>query len=143
MSGAGEGSSSAAETVPGSPVYVRLLLQVLLPEEDIAAAASRCSPTPVRYTQIKTNTSHHISSSRNFHSGFLCMPKNRRPCKLCFQLKFCLHSATVVVAVVFFSKRCIMGGAKGCSWLVAQSSCIYLQRHVCDLFELKVPTPKG
>ena len=42
---AGEGSSSAPEAAPGSPVYVRLLLQVLLPEEDIAAAAARCSPT--------------------------------------------------------------------------------------------------
>lgn len=50
---AGEGCLSASEAVPGSPVYVRLLLQVLLPEEEIAAAASLSSPTSARYIQTK------------------------------------------------------------------------------------------
>ena len=41
---AGGAASNVPEAAAGSPGQVRLLLQVILPEEEIAAAATRCSP---------------------------------------------------------------------------------------------------
>ena len=54
---AGEGSSDSPVAAPSSPAHVRLLLQVLLPEEDIAAAAARRSPSSAA---IQSTSARHV-----------------------------------------------------------------------------------